>query len=594
MRKSGSPLIETLRYFLPLKEYFIENRWPIALGLFCLLVVDSLQVLIPLVIKKAIDALTFKTATSIILLKYGATIMTIAGFIAVLRYIWRYLIFGHARRVEEKLRSRLFRHLETLSLSFYHRTKTGDLMARSIYDINNIRMATGIGLVGATDGIVIGVAAISFMIYINPYLTLIALIPAPFIFLLSRKLTRRMSTGYDRVQKSFSDLTERVREAFAGIRVVKAFLRESWEYQRIEEEGQRYISENMILARTIAFFLPMMAVFTNLGLAIIIWLGGRLTIMGDITTGDYVAFIGYLHLLAWPMMALGWVANILKRGSASMRRISNILEETPEITNPSQPLSIPRIRGKIEFRGLSLRYPGQTEDALKDINLSIEAGQTISLVGQVGSGKTSLLHTIPRLLDIPEGSVFIDGIDIRDFPLKELRENIGFVTQEAFIFSDTILNNVLFGRSNVSKKRLEDILRAAQIYDEIQDLERGIDTLLGERGITLSGGQRQRLTIARALVSDPPILILDDSLSMVDTRTEERILNQILTYRKSKTNLIVSHRFSTISRADIIAVLQKGELVEAGDHQSLLDKGNEFARLYKRQLLAQELDMGVA
>lgn len=594
MKSYKFPLIDAVKTFRPLKKDFIDNRWPLALGLFSLLAVDLLQLLIPLIIKKAIDALTFKTATSFILLRHGMVIVLIALLIGLLRYVWRYLLFGHSRKVEERLRNRLYRHLETLSLSFYQKTKTGDLMARATNDINNIRMATGMGLVALTDGLVLGLAAMGFMMVIDPYLTLISVIPAPIIIYLSRKLTRRMSSGYERVQKRFSDLTEKVREAFAGIRVIKAYTREPWEYQKIEEEGKRYISDNMQLARTISLFSPMMIAFTNLGLVIVIWLGGRLTILGRITTGDFVAFIGYLNLLTWPMMAVGWVTNLLQRGSASMRRINDILQEVPEIIGPSETRSVPRIKGSLEFKGLSLKYPGQTEYALKDINLIIEAGETISLVGKVGSGKTTLLHTIPRLFDTLEGSVFIDGMNVRDIPLKTLRESIGFVTQESIVFSDTIMNNVLFARRDIDKKTLEDALKAAQIYDEIRIFERGLHTILGERGITLSGGQRQRLTIARALISDPPILILDDALSMVDARTEERILNQVLEFRKHKTNLIVSHRLSTISRADLIAVLDRGELVEIGNHETLMQKGNEFNRLYERQRLAQELEIGIS
>jgi ATP-binding cassette subfamily B protein len=401
-----------------------------------------------------------------------------------------------------------------------------------------------------------------------------------------------MSTGYESVQTTFSDLTERVREAFAGIRVVKAYCREPWENQKVEKEGRTYISENMKLAKTIALFFPMMAIFTNLGLAIIIWMGGRLTILGQITTGDFVAFIGYLNLLTWPMMAMGWVTNLIQRGAASMRRINRVLEEVPEVAEPSAPLSISAIRGNIQFKGFSLKYPAKETYAAKDIELTIESGQTVSLVGRVGSGKSTLLHAIPRLFHIPGGTLFIDGMDVLDIPLKTLREGIGFVTQESIIFSDTIRNNVLFGRSGFSQASLEAVLKAAEIYDEIQALENGMDTVLGERGITLSGGQRQRLTIARALLSDPPILILDDALSMVDTRTEERILNKVLEFRAQKTNLIVSHRLSTISRADFIVVLDGGELVEVGDHKTLMDTGSEYARLYEKQLLAKELELG--
>jgi len=409
MKKPALPFIETFKNFLPLKQYFVQNRWPIALGLMCLLIVDFLQLLIPLVIKKAIDILTMKTATAQILIQQGMIILGLAFMIAIFRYVWRYFLLGHSRKVEQNLRNRIYGHLQTLSLAFYHKTKTGDLMARAINDINAIRMATGMGLVALTDGIVLGIAAIGFMLSINVRLTLIALIPAPIIIVLTRILTRRMSTGFENVQKTFSDLTERAREVFAGIRVIKAYNRESWAHQNIEEEGQRYISVNMGLAKTLAFFFPMMVVFTNIGLAIVIWLGGRLTILGNITTGDFVAFISYLNLLTWPMMAMGWVTSLVQRGSASMRRINGILEEIPEIKDSAQSIHIPQIRGKIEIEGLYFTHPGQSFYALKDIHLKIEAGDTIAVVGRVGAGKTTLLNTITRLLDAQAGTIFVDG-----------------------------------------------------------------------------------------------------------------------------------------------------------------------------------------
>ncbi len=619
MNSDRFPFKETLKNYLPLKEYFVKGRWHLAIGLLSLLLVDLLQVLIPLVIKKVIDALTFNNATSGLLLKYGTIIMAIALTIALFRYLWRYFLFGLSRKVEEALRNRLYRHLQTLSYSFYQRAKTGDLMARSINDINAVRMATGMGIIALTDGLVLGLATIGFMLYINPLLTVIALIPAPLLIYATRILARRMSTGYERVQSTFADLTEEAREAFAGIRVVKSYGKESWEYNKIKEEGANYISENMQLAKTIAVFFPAMGIFANLGLAIVIWMGGRLTILGDITTGDFVAFISYLYLLAWPLTAIGWVTNLIQRGSASMRRINRILEEVPEITDPPLPPDVltadranhpadsyavgrmdsradspaanHKIHGGIQIKGLSMKYSGQSNYAIKGIDLNIQMGQTVALVGQVGSGKTTLLHNIPRLFKAPKGTVFIDDIDVQDIPLKILRENIGFVTQETIIFSDTIRNNVLFDRDGISANAFEDALKAVRIYDEVQTFEKGPDTLLGERGITLSGGQRQRLTIARALLSDPPIMILDDALSMVDTRTEADILNEILEFRRDKTNLIVSHRVSTISRADLICVLKGGELVEIGDHKALLEKGKEYARLYKRQLLEQELEI---
>jgi len=603
-RETGSlPFISMIRNFQPLWVYFVQNRWALAVGLLSLLFVDALQLVIPLVIKQAIDILVSQTErAAYLLLRQAGLILGIALVIALFRYVWRRLIFGHSRIVEQRLRDRMYAHLQTLSLSFFRRTPTGDLMARAINDINAVRMASGMGLVALIDGSVLGAAAIGFMVSIDPRLTLISLIPAPFVVLLSRSLTRRMSKGFETVQRTFSDLTERIREVFAGIRVIKAHHRESWEYQRIKEEGSRYVTENMGLARTLALFFPVMSLFTNVGLVVVILLGGRYAILGEITPGDFVAFISYLNLMTWPMMAMGWVTNLLQRASASMRRINAILNESPEIRDPDPGEGIstrslltedffpgPRA-GAIDIRGLSFTYPHQDRFALRDIRVSIAPSENVAVVGRVGSGKTTLLQAIPRLLDVPKQTVFVADRDICTVSLKSLREGIGVVPQEVFIFSDTIRSNVVFGREGISDAEVEEALYVAGILEEVQGLEKGIDTLLGERGITLSGGQRQRLTIARAMVRSYPVLILDDALSMVDTRTEELILHRILDRRPDKTNLIVSHRVSTIQRADRILVLDHGEVVAEGAHDRLIGQGGIYAALYEEQLRQKELE----
>ena len=596
------PFSEIIKNFKPLRIYFVQNRWALCLGLLSLLFVDFFQLVIPLVIKKAIDSLVVQTPeTGALLFKQGIIIVVIALMIALFRYVWRLLILGHSRKVEQGLRNRMYEHIQTLPLSFFQKMPTGDLMARSINDINAVRMASGMGLVALIDGSVLGMAAIGFMISIDLKLTLISLIPAPIVVILTKILTRRMSKGFETVQKTFSDLTERVREAFAGIRVIKAHNREPWEYAKIEAQGARYVAENMNLARSLAIFFPVMTIFTNAGLVVVILLGGRYAILGEMTPGDFVAFISYLNLLSWPMMAMGWVTNLLQRGSASMRRINRVLEAIPAIQDPlhfqrvsgqappAESASTPA-SGTIEIKGLNFKYPNQDPYALKDIHLTIPASENVAVVGRVGSGKTTLLQIIPRLLDAADHTVFVDGCDIRQVGLKTLRKKIGFVPQDVFLFSDTIRNNVVFGREGITDRDLEAALRAAGIFEEIQGLEKGLDTMLGERGITLSGGQRQRLTIARALVRSLPILILDDALSMVDTRTEEGILNQILDRRPDQTNLIVSHRISTIKRADRIMVLDRGELKEDGTHDSLIRLGGTYAALYEEQLRVEELE----
>ena len=578
-----------LKDFRPLKPYFIENRLALILGLSSLLLVDALQLYIPRIIKSSIDALTMGGANLHALLTYALTIVGIALAMAVFRYFWRYLVFGHSRKVEEALRNRIYQHLQTLPMSFYWRTNTGDVMARAVNDIDAVRMAAGMGLVALTDGIVLGLATIGFMLYINISLTLISLIPTPFIVYLSLILTRRLGRQFRHAQQTFSELTESAREAFAGIRVVKAYNREQWEYSRVKQRGDRYIENNLALGRTLALFFPVMTLFTNLGLAAVIWLGGRLTILGATTTGDFVAFISYLNLLTWPMMALGWVTNLIQRGSASMRRINGILEEVPQITDRMADPYRGEIRGQIKLVHVTFRYPNREEHALRDITLTIGAGQTVAIVGGVGSGKSTLLQVIPRLIETGRGMIQVDGIPLHDIDLATLRGSIGFVTQEPHVFSDTILNNVTFGRRIVDPGLLDRALQVAQLREEVESLSKGIQSMLGERGVTLSGGQRQRLTIARALIADPPILILDDALSQVDTGTEAAILNGILRMRRGRTNIIVSHRLTTIRRADIIYVLGKGRLVEWGNHATLLRAGGEYTRLYEKQQLSEEL-----
>ena len=367
MNKFTFQRLNPIKDFLPLKEYFIQNRRALILGLMFMFFTDFFQVLIPLIIKRAIDLLTFQSSDSLMLLKQAGAIIGLSLSIAVLRYVWRYLLIGHSRIVEEGLRNRLFEHMESLSYSFYKRMKTGDIMSRAINDIIAIRMAAGFGLVALADGLVLGIAAIGFMISINVKLTLISLIPTPLIIILTKHLTRRMSLEFETVQKTFSGLTERVREAFSGIRVIKAYNREEWERERLRKEGEVYINANMKLAKSLALFFPVMAIFTNAGLAIVIWYGGRQTILGDITTGDFVAFISYLNLLTWPMMAMGWVANLIQRGAASMRRVSHILKEVPEIKDSENSMVTENLSGSIKIYNLTFRYPGDTREVLKNI-----------------------------------------------------------------------------------------------------------------------------------------------------------------------------------------------------------------------------------
>ncbi|WP_051327359.1 ABC transporter ATP-binding protein [Desulfatibacillum aliphaticivorans] len=580
---------EAFREFAPLKKAFVDNWKGLAVGLLCLTLVDGIQLYMPFIIKDAVDALTRRVAAASDLLSYALLILCLAGIAGAVRYIWRTLLLGHARIVERGLRARLYGHIQTLSASFFQDMPTGDLMARSTNDINSIRMATGIGLVSLLDGTLMAGAAICIMVYIHPLLTLIAMIPAPLVVLASRRFSRRMAAGYEATQRSFGDVTERVREAFAGIRVVKAYGREEWTRQRVHEKSQDYVAVNLRLAKSLGMFYPLMAIFTNVGLAVVVGLGGRLAIMDQISIGDFVAFTVYLNLLTWPMMAMGWVTNLVQRGGASMRRINGILTTMPEIVSRAPDDGKLILDGGISVKSLNFHHPGVKAPALDDLSLEIPKGSVTAIVGPVGCGKSTLLHTLVRLMDPPEGAVFFDGRDVHDIPLGQLRRSLGFVTQIATVFSDSIEANVVFGRPDISRERALEALAAASFDQEVLEMEKGLDTLVGERGITLSGGQRQRLCLARAMVEDPPILILDDALSMVDTRTEEKIVNQLLSHRQGRTTILVTHRMSTLKRADNIFVLDKGRIVESGKHQDLIDHNGLYAALYRRQQLSNGL-----
>jgi ATP-binding cassette, subfamily B, multidrug efflux pump len=579
-----------LKNFQPIIPYFRENLRAICIGMVGLLLVDFLQLYIPRIIKRAVDGLTAGTATTSFLITCGAVIAGLAVLIAAIRFVWRILIFGNSRIIEKKLRERLYAHLQTLSVPYYQQTKTGELMAHAVNDVEAVRFACGMGLVSLVDGVVMGLAAIGFMMAINVKLTLIALLPMPFMVYAGRKLSKNIHFQFKRVQKVFADLTESVREAFAGVKVVKAYHREEWQRDRLEGVGQSYITANMQLARSMAFFFPIMVLFVNLCLAIVIWLGGGLTILGTITTGDFVAFMSYLNLLAWPMMAMGWVVTLIQRGSASMGRIRTILEEPPEIYDHPDPVPVERLTGSIAIRNLTFYHPGQAKPAMLDVSLTIKPEQTVLVVGSTGAGKTTLLTLLPRLTDSPPDTIFIDGNDIRRIPIAVLRGNIGLAPQESFLFSESIRGNLTLGAEGFTDDQLLRVLELTEFGKDIGWLSKGLDTTLGEKGLTLSGGQRQRLTIARAMLIDPPILILDDALSSVDTQTEKKILDNLQKERSGKLTIIVSHRVSTMRRADVIFVLKDGRLVEQGTHEELIAGGAEYRRLYRRQLLAEELE----
>lgn len=576
-----------------IKPYLLENRSRILLGLLCLIAVDLLQLFIPRVLKWAVDDLTSFHVELITLFFYALYIVGIAIMIGIFRYVWRRCLLGTARRVEEGLRNMLFAHIQTLSASYFDKVKTGDLMAHATNDIQHIRMATGMGMVALTDSIVLGTAAIGFMAYINIKLTVFVLIPMPMIVLSARFFSKKMHRLYGEVQGSFADLTEVVRERFAGIRIIKAYNMKEEAATRLETASKEYIDKNLSLVRITGSFFPMMILFSNLSLAIVLFLGGRQTIDFTITPGDFVAFISYLGLITWPMMAIGWVTNLIQRGKASLDRISKIMQTRPEIEDIPEAVSIKHINGSVVFENVKFSYgPGLHESGaltvLNGIDIKVDQGKILGIVGPPGSGKSTLLSLIPRVFDVSQGCILLDGIDIRDFKVRSLRSKISFIPQEPFLFDGTIRENITFGNK---KTKDPDLIKAAEeacIYDTIISFSDGFETIVGEKGVILSGGQKQRIALARALLQDTSIIILDDPVSQVDLETGNAIINSIRSMAGQRTVIIVSHRLSAIRFANQIIVLENGRIIESGAHAELLANDKYYAKAFRLQEIEEE------
>ena len=575
------------------KPYFVENRFKIAFGLLSLIVVDVLQLIIPRIIKWAVDGLTELQIDLRQLLVYAIYMALIAVLIGVFRYTWRWCLLGTSRQVEEGLRNRLFAHIQTLSASYFDRTSTGDLMAHATNDIQQIRMATGMGMVALNDAVVMGAAAIGFMLYIDVTLTLFVLIPMPMIALSTRFFSKKMHRRYQMVQAAFSDLTETIRERFAGIRIIKAHNRKERETARVEASSKKYVKQNLQLVRIVGSFFPMMLLFTNLSLAIVLYLGGRQTIELTITPGDFVAFISYLGLLTWPMMALGWVTNLIQRGRASLDRINRILQTYPEIKNQKGAVIPDSFEGRIFFEDVEFAYNQNGRErarGLSGITLKVEPGKILGIVGPPGSGKTTLLRLIPRLYDVSGGCVFLDGNDIRSVRIDNLRSNIAFMPQEPFLFAGTIRNNITFGNASITDDELKKVTRKAAVYNTIRSFPNGFETVVGEKGIVLSGGQKQRIALARCLLPQAAVMLLDDPISQVDLVTGKAIINTLKSMVGSKTIIIVSHRISAVSFADQIIALDQGQIIERGTHTDLLATNQYYAKTFQLQEIEESIN----
>jgi len=508
------------------------------------------------------------------------------------RFIWRHMIFGTSRLIEYDIRNELFGHLEKLSLKYYNKHKTGDIMAHMTNDLNAVRMAVGPGVLMIVDAAVIGTLTIYNMITeIDLKLTLLAGIPLLLIIVNSIIIGKVMRVRFKEKQAAFSDLSDFTQERISGIYVIKSFVQESKEIEAFKKVTKDYYDKNLKMLKIFVLMRPFMRFISGFSLAVVIGYGGYLSIIGTITVGEFVAFVQFIGMLVWPMVAIGFTFNILSMGGASLERIETILDEEIDIKDTEYvDYSITEIKGDIKVENLDFKYEGDKEASLKNISFNINRGETLGIIGRTGSGKTSLVNLLLRLHDPEKNTIFIDGRDILEVPLNTLRDSIGYVPQDNFLFTDNIYNNIDFGHRDKSKDEIIEAAKKACVHDNIIDFKDGYDTLVGERGVTLSGGQKQRISIARALIKDPRILILDDAVSSVDTDTEEKILGHLKEDRKEKTTIIIAHRISTIQNADRIIVIDEGEVIEKGTHSELLENQKLYYSLYQKQLLEKELE----
>jgi ATP-binding cassette subfamily B protein len=566
-----------------IKPYFRTHLLRLAGGFSALVLVDLLQLFIPRVVKHAVDSLQKGAATPRGLLEYGLYIVLIAIAIAGFRYVWRQLILGFSRIVEIDLRNRMFSHLLTLDKVFFQKTTTGEVMALATNDLSSVQLATGMGIVAMVDAVFMGLAAFGFMLYIHPLLTVIALAPMPILAFLTRILSSRLHGRFKKVQEQFSVLTEFVRSTLSSIRLVKAYNQEEHQARRFAEMGETYVKNNLKLAMIYGTLFPVSGFIGNSSMLLVLIFGGRLTISGAITVGDFVAFISYLFIMTWPMMAMGWVADLFQRGVTSLSRIEALMSEKPSLLEGEDAPSVSISRGEIRARNLSFRYPGQSELSLKGIDLEVPGGMLLGIVGRTGAGKTTLCNLLARLFPVPDGRLFFDGSDVNSISINSVRGSIAYVPQDIVLFSDTIAFNIAFGKPEASAAEIEKVARAAAIHDEIAAMPQGYETRIGEKGIKLSGGQRQRIAIARALLLDRPIIMIDDGLSAVDMETEHAIIRSIASYLKGRTCVIVSHRIAPLADADEIVVMENGRVVDRGPHHELIARSAFYSSIYRHQ-----------
>ncbi len=574
----------------PLFPYLKKYRLTLFWGAITVLFNNGLGVLSPQVVRRAVDDLNKHGVTQHKILIFALILVALALSKGVFQFLTRWLVIGVSREIEYDLRNDMFRHLESLSYSYYQKNRTGDIMARATNDLNAVRMLLGPAIMYTANTLVFTAVALVFMWHISPKLTLYAFAPLPLASIIVQYFGRKIHERFEKIQAQFSDISARAQENFSGARVIRAYAQEEAEVALFETSNKEYVTRSLPLARLTGMLWPTLELLLGIGVVITLWIGGREVLLHRMSLGDFVAFNIYILLLTWPIIALGWVINIFQRGTASMGRINEILVAQPEITDADVAADLAASKafaGEIEFRDLNFAYNGVP--VLKDINLTVPAGSSLAIVGPTGSGKTTLVSLLPRIYDAAPGSLLLDGRPIREYPLETLRQNIGFVPQETFLFSDSVRENIAFGIESATDEQVRSAAEAANIAGDIEGFPEQYATLVGERGITLSGGQKQRTAIARAIIRDPRILVLDDALSSVDTYTEEKILNHLREVMRDRTTIFISHRVSTVRNADRIAVLHEGRIVELGTHDELLERNGYYTDLYNKQLLEEEL-----
>ncbi len=576
----------SLYYLLP---YLLRYRAGLSAGFAMVVLTIAASMMAPWVLKYVVDDLQADFASEKLPL-YAGFILGIAGIEGFFRFWMRKILIGISRDIEFDLRNDFLAHVQRLSLSYCQSRSTGDIMSRATNDLNAVRSVLGPGIMYSMSTIITVAAATIILVRLNWQLTALSYIPLILASLLVKKVGQRVHDQFEKIQEQFSSITSKAQENLSGIRVVKAFAREESETREFETLNRDYVLRSISLIRLWGIFYPLMSALIGVSSVALIWWGGQQVISGKLTLGEFVAFLGYLAMLTWPTIATGWVINIFQRGAASMSRILEILHTEPDIQNAAGAAAPHPRNGMIEIRNLSFKYPRSSKMALENVSVNISAGQTIAIVGHTGSGKSTLLNLLPRLFDPPQGTVFVDGRDIREWPLEELRRMIGYVPQETFLFSDTIEENIAFGcDSPASAAGIEEAAVISHVMEDIRGFPLGLKTMVGERGITLSGGQKQRVAISRAVMLQPKILLLDDALSSIDTATEEKILHKLERVMQGRTTILVSHRISTVRNAHRIFVLQNGKVVEEGNHDALMSLQGVYFDLYNKQLLEEEL-----